>query len=321
MIITLEGTQGCGKTLTATTFCYTEFINRQMLITAFDNSKEGMEDNELVALMQETYGLDEAKALGIISSAQREVYIGTTKLEPIRVYANNHLNFPYQYFDAKYFLEHLNDEELVNSVLLLDEAYIYLDARTGASKLNKLFTYFIVQTRKRGVDLYICTHHVDIVDKRLRRAIDVRGTCRYKKEAPCQQCQGAGRLLEPIGTTKKKSSNGNGHKPRPKASRFVGESKMPRKLPSVKTGLQGVKDKDFVKEVPGVPPESTVEPETCPRCLGYGVTGWETCRLLDLRTGVRKRVRIFGPAVYHLYSTEEMIPLTKKQTNIKAEDL
>jgi len=317
MLITLEGTQGCGKTLTATTFCYTEFINRQMLITAFDNTKEGMGDSELVSLMQETFGLDETKSLGIVGQAQKEIYIGTTKLEPIKVYSNNHLNFPYTYFDAKYFLDHLNDEELVNSVLLLDEAYIYLDARTGASKLNKLFTYFIVQTRKRGVDLYICTHHIDIVDKRLRRAVDIRGTCRYKKEYPCTQCQGAGRLLEPInGTKKKKSGNGLKPRPSPKASRFVGESILSKAV----TRITKVKPEEKVVQVPG-PTIAPTEAEVCPRCLGYGVTGWETCRLLDLRTGVRKRVRIFGPAVFHLFSTEEMIPLTKKQMNIRAEDL
>ena len=111
------------------------------------------------------------------------------------VISNVHVNFPYTQLDTQFFVEHMLDQELSDCVMLLDEAYIYLDARTSASKLNKLFTYFIAQTRKRNVDLYVCIHHIDTVDKRLRRAIDVRGTCRYRKEIPCQKCQGEKEVL------------------------------------------------------------------------------------------------------------------------------
>lgn len=120
-----------------------------------------------------------------------------------RIFANNKLNFDHTWFDSEFFVNNIVGEELENAVILLDEAYIYLDARTSSSKLNKLFTYFIVQTRKRNVDLYICTHHIDIVDKRLRRAIDVRGSCRFTKEEPCRRCRGTG--IEP----KKKQKNGD----------------------------------------------------------------------------------------------------------------
>ena len=106
------------------------------------------------------------------------------------IISNVHVNFPYQQLDTQFFVEHMLDTELSDCVMILDEAYIYLDARTSASKLNKLFTYFIAQTRKRNVDLYVCIHHIDTVDKRLRRAIDVRGTCRYRKEIPCLKCKG-----------------------------------------------------------------------------------------------------------------------------------
>ena len=42
-------------------------------------------------------------------------------------------------------------------------------------------TYIVAQTRKRGVDLYLCTHHIDAIEKRIRRAVDIRGTCRFDK--------------------------------------------------------------------------------------------------------------------------------------------
>lgn len=85
-------------------------------------------------------------------------------------------------------MEHLADHELEDCVLLLDEMYQIADSRSSGSKLNKLFTYFMVQTRKRGVDVYFCTHHLDHVDLRLRRAADIRNSCRCV-ESVCPKCR------------------------------------------------------------------------------------------------------------------------------------
>ena len=111
-----------------------------------------------------------------------------------QIISNNQYKFPYTKFDTAYFIEHMvnADEELTNVTFVLDEAYLFLDSRNSQTKLTKLFTYFIAQTRKRNVDMYICIHHIDTVDKRLRRAFDVRGTCRYRPEKPCRKCQGEG---------------------------------------------------------------------------------------------------------------------------------
>lgn len=108
------------------------------------------------------------------------------------IISNNKYNFPCTEFNTEYFVDHMTDGQMQNVTMVLDEAYLYLDSRSSAAKLTKLFTYFVAQTRKRGVDLYICVHHIDTVDKRLRRAVDVRGTCRYRKEDPCKDCQGEG---------------------------------------------------------------------------------------------------------------------------------
>jgi len=106
-----------------------------------------------------------------------------------RIISNNHLNFDYQHFSLEWFLEHVADGELEDCNLLLDEMYQIADSRSSQTKLNKLFTYFVVQCRKRNVDLYICTHHLDHIDLRLRRAVDIRGSCRYYPERPCKKCR------------------------------------------------------------------------------------------------------------------------------------
>jgi len=201
-----------------------------------------------------------------------------------RVISNIHLNFPYTHFDMKYFMEHIQDgQELNNCITLLDETTQYLDARRSGGRSNILWTYYTVQTRKRGVDLYACFHHIDVIDKRFRRQVDVRGTCRYQKEEPCSKCKGEGILKSR--NVACVACNGLGK---------VGEEDCPR------CGGTG---------------------EVCPRCLGYGLTGWATTRFLDLRTGGRSKVRVFGPAFFGMYSTDETIPFTGKQMRIPVEDL
>ena len=115
-----------------------------------------------------------------------------------RVISNDHLNFDFTHFDLEYFLEHMTHDDggLENCTLILDESYQYMDSRLSQSKLSKLFTWFIVQTRKRGVDLYVCTHHILNIDVRLRRAADVRGACREFIQDPCPKCKGLGQYHE-----------------------------------------------------------------------------------------------------------------------------
>ena len=106
------------------------------------------------------------------------------------VYSNDHLNFDgYRHFDTAVFVEKVLGEELEDMVLLTDEMYQMADSRSSQTKLNKLWSYFVVQTRKRGVDMYICTHTLENIDIRLRRAVDIRGSCRYYPEKPCRKCR------------------------------------------------------------------------------------------------------------------------------------
>ena len=106
------------------------------------------------------------------------------------IHSNDHLNHPdYRHFDTATFVEKIVGEELEDMILLTDEMYQMADSRSSASKLNKLWTYFGVQTRKRGVDWYICTHNIENIDIRLRRATDIRGSCRFYPEIPCKKCK------------------------------------------------------------------------------------------------------------------------------------
>ncbi len=115
-----------------------------------------------------------------------------------KVISNMHLRFPYTQFDLAWFLEHITDTEIMDCDLMIDEPGQLMDARSAQTKLNKLWTYFAVQTRKRGVDLYLPVHSIENIDVRIRRSIDIRGSCRtYQKVCPkcrCHACRGTGKI-------------------------------------------------------------------------------------------------------------------------------
>ena len=65
-------------------------------------------------------------------------------------------------------LELLKDnKELTNVVLAIDELTVYVDCRMSSSKANLFFSYLVLQSRKRNVDIYYTTQNMDMVDKRV----------------------------------------------------------------------------------------------------------------------------------------------------------
>lgn len=92
------------------------------------------------------------------------------------IYTNFHINK--KGIDKKYhkkinlldneFFKNYKDFKLYNCALFLDEVYVYIDSRTSGSKRNRLWSYFINQTRKRDVDLYFTTQFFRQVELRLR---------------------------------------------------------------------------------------------------------------------------------------------------------
>jgi hypothetical protein len=72
--------------------------------------------------------------------------------------------------DIDFFLDHMQDEEMLNTTLLLDEAYLYMDKRNSSTKMNKMFSWFIAQTRKKNVNLLICVQKENLIEFRLEQA-------------------------------------------------------------------------------------------------------------------------------------------------------
>jgi hypothetical protein len=77
-------------------------------------------------------------------------------------------NIEYEEFVIEEFLNNEYNEKLRNATVLLDEITVYMDCRIGSSKQNLLMGYLVLQSRKRGIDIYYTTQSFDLVDyKRL----------------------------------------------------------------------------------------------------------------------------------------------------------
>lgn len=107
------------------------------------------------------------------------------------ILSNVHLTCEYQPFHLDSFLENVVGKAISNLTFVFDEAQQLMDSRSSPSKLNKLLSYFIVQTRKRGVNMLVCSQFREQVDLRVRRSTDVSGACFYR-EVPCPKCKGRG---------------------------------------------------------------------------------------------------------------------------------
>lgn len=148
MIISFEGPMGSGKTLCTTAIAWEEHISSGRRVVA--NYDLNFEEYCPLRGRKEENGKDH---LCVVP------------------------------FNFELFMKLVENElPLTQCIMILDEAYLYFEARTSSSRVNRLFYYFMAQTRKRQVDLYVTGHQLDAYDKRLRRAIDVRGICRFNRK-------------------------------------------------------------------------------------------------------------------------------------------
>ena len=84
----------------------------------------------------------------------------------------------YEDFNIDDFLSNKNNDRLFNATIGLDEITMYMDCRTGSAKQNLLMGYLVLQSRKRGIDIYYTTQDMDLVDyKRLVKYTNILVYC------------------------------------------------------------------------------------------------------------------------------------------------
>ena len=86
-----------------------------------------------------------------------------------KIYANYHIKC------KNFTLVGVEDlENLKEGLLLIDEAYLWLESRTSGSELNRYISYLIFQSRKRGFDVFASTQINTALDLRFRLITDVK---------------------------------------------------------------------------------------------------------------------------------------------------
>jgi hypothetical protein len=99
-----------------------------------------------------------------------------------KIYANFKLNFDYEPISLDKILSCVeNNEQLSNCDICLDEVYLLMDSRAH-DKLNQIFSYFIMQTRKRDVNLVYSSQLYGMVDLRLRDLASLIIICVKRKD-------------------------------------------------------------------------------------------------------------------------------------------
>lgn len=87
-------------------------------------------------------------------------------------------NINYTPFDVHDFLKKNNNKiELKNCTIGIDELTVYVDCRLSGSKKNVFFSYLVMQSRKRSVDLYYITQDFGTIDKRVNHHTHIKILC------------------------------------------------------------------------------------------------------------------------------------------------
>lgn len=92
-----------------------------------------------------------------------------------KVYTNYKVFFPHEIIDVKKLVA--LDEQLTDCVIGISELQMICDARRHGNKQNILMSYFVLQSRHRGVNFYYDTQFDRQVDIRISENTDINIIC------------------------------------------------------------------------------------------------------------------------------------------------
>lgn len=97
----------------------------------------------------------------------------------LKIYANYHLkHVPYTYITLEDMLNWAQDDHVFEECLItIQEIHIWLDSRKSMSKVSRVSSYFLLQSRKKNCEIYWDTQFPDQVDKRLKNLSDTEVRC------------------------------------------------------------------------------------------------------------------------------------------------
>lgn len=94
----------------------------------------------------------------------------------MKILANYNLHFPYEPIDMNALLD--PNSQISNCAIGLDEFWVWADSRASSSNVNKMVSYFLLQSRKRDVEIFATAQSYDQLDKRFRKNADYIVYCK-----------------------------------------------------------------------------------------------------------------------------------------------
>lgn len=92
-----------------------------------------------------------------------------------KIYSNmSGLSFPHELVtieDIKAYTS--SSKQFHKCIFLIDEIHVWIDSRSAGKGRNRIFSYFVTQTRKKNVDLYYTTQFPRQTDIRIRMNTDM----------------------------------------------------------------------------------------------------------------------------------------------------
>lgn len=86
-----------------------------------------------------------------------------------KIVSNYALNFDYEELDFSKLIK----SEYEDRMILIDEAYVYLESRSSSSMMNKYLSYVLFQSRKKTINMFITVQLLSTLDLRYRSMIDM----------------------------------------------------------------------------------------------------------------------------------------------------
>ncbi len=111
-------------------------------------------------------GLGTGKTLLLTKYLLNDAFKGYTILSNYKL-----INIPHKKLVVEELIKNPDDTsddiQLKNCTIGIDELTVYADCRLSGSKRNVFFSYLVLQSRKRSVDLYYTTQDFSMIDKRV----------------------------------------------------------------------------------------------------------------------------------------------------------
>lgn len=94
------------------------------------------------------------------------------------IYTNYNVNFKHKKITKELLEKYTKSKkQFVNCVFGIDEIYLFFDSRNFGTKSNKLFSYFVVQSSKRGVHILGTAQFFNTIELRFRNNTNFQVLC------------------------------------------------------------------------------------------------------------------------------------------------